>query len=440
MEYKECIHPEVERATTSSELNYKSHDLYTLKDRNYNTQFASLYFNRLKHLRPRLSHTAQLKWEKELINDKPVVKRERVLDTAPNEISWIMGTVFMEMKYKPDILEEVSKELNVDISGVKSYVDDDLDMCFLEDESGRIMLEGELLKETVLCTGVVIGVLGMQYKPGCFKVVDIVYPLKSPQKPTRAAHGKIAVVSGLSFNGVWNHQHDLLHDFLTGELCDTKEITQLIILGDSVNVLQEDQMESKNKYAAKHRSNYSPQAVQQLDAFISSMLTSIPVFIMPGEKDPAELALPQQPLHPSFFSNSSQSSHFRRLTNPQWVQIEQLRILATSGQNVNDIAKYIVPDDLKTSRLPILESCIHWQNIAPTAPDTLPAYPFLKDPFALMETPHVFLVGNQPEFESKMMEFEKGRCKVVAVPKFASSGGIVVMDLDTLDTELISII
>ena len=47
---------------------------------------------------------------------------------------------------------------------------------------------------------------------------------------------------------------------------------------------------------------------------------------------------------------------------------------------------------------------LDWRHIAPTAPDTLHCYPFAdNDPFVLAQTPHVFFVGGQPEFKTKMM-------------------------------------
>jgi DNA polymerase II small subunit/DNA polymerase delta subunit B len=46
----------------------------------------------------------------------------------------------------------------------------------LEDESGRIRLVGERLKDSGLVTGVIIGVLGAETPNGDFEVVDLCYP------------------------------------------------------------------------------------------------------------------------------------------------------------------------------------------------------------------------------------------------------------------------
>ncbi len=46
--------------------------------------------------------------------------------------------------------------------------------------------------------------------------------------------------------------------------------------------------------------------------------------------------------------------------------------------------------------LKLMEGTLQWRHLAPTAPDTLPCYPFCDtDPFVLDACPHVYFVGNQ---------------------------------------------
>lgn len=51
----------------------------------------------------------------------------------------------------------------------------------LEDESGRIKLVGDRVKDALLVTGVIIGALGMENQNGEFEVVDICFPEMAPQ-------------------------------------------------------------------------------------------------------------------------------------------------------------------------------------------------------------------------------------------------------------------
>lgn len=61
------------------------------------------------------------------------------------------------------------------------------DNVMLEDESGRIKLVGDRVKNAQLVTGVIIGALGVETQRGEFEVVDIVYAGMAPQTPVYGA-------------------------------------------------------------------------------------------------------------------------------------------------------------------------------------------------------------------------------------------------------------
>lgn len=74
-------------------------------------------------------------------------------------------------------------------------------------------------------------------------------------------------------------------------------------------------------------------------------------------------------------------------------------MLGTSGQNVDDVAKYSSHGD----GLQLLGACLEWAHLAPTGPDTLTVYPFKNsDPFVLNQAPHVMFVGNQAKFQTSL--------------------------------------
>lgn len=90
-------------------------------------------------------------------------------------------------------------------------------------------------------------------------------------------------------------------------------------------------------------------------------------------------------------------------------------------------------------RLGMAERCLRWRIIAPTAPDTLWCYPFVdRDPFVIKETPQVLVIGNQPRFETRVVEGEGGvRCRIVMVPRFDVTGEIVLLDVETKEVEVV---
>jgi DNA polymerase delta subunit 2 len=106
----------------------------------------------------------------------------------------------------------------------------------------------------------------------------------------------------------------------------------------------------------------------------------MPVTLMPGYTDPANVSLPQQPIHPAMFpqaraygptppadGESRQAGWFDTVTNPWDGEIEGWKVLGTGGQNVDDVFKYVESED----RLGMLEAMCRWRCCAPTAPDTL---------------------------------------------------------------------
>ena len=77
--------------------------------------------------------------------------------------------------------------------------------------------------------------------------------------------------------------------------------------------------------------------------------------------------------------------------------------------------------------------------MAPTAPDTLWCYPYLgEDPFIMNGLPDMYVVGNQPEFATRLVEGGEGeRCRVVLVPKFVETGTLALVNLSTLDVKTV---
>ncbi|RYC57230.1 hypothetical protein CHU98_g8978 [Xylaria longipes] len=486
---------EEELERTASE--YKALHTFKLdKQKSYKQQFADMYFLRLTRIKPAVEQRASEAWRHTIIGDEPPKKVERVLDIRQGELCWVSGTVYMEMALKPNILEDVSKDrwISAPISNNKYYADDGSDAVTLEDESGRIRLVGDFLKDVILVTGCIVAVMGTENVDGELEVIDLKFPDLPPQperwavskppatngknhpkKPKdededeemtdaqpRGSGGKIAIVSGLGFTGQ-DASHaielDLLLEYLLGEALDPtaqrelSQISRLIIAGNSIEEQRavdeepatDKRMDQQKKYGYDS-SAYNALPSQLLDEFLSTLLLTIPITLLPGVHDPANASYPQQPIHPAMFPlsraytavpGSTESGWLDTVTNPWEGEIDGWRVLGTGGQNVDDIFKYVGSND----RLGMMEAMCRWRCCAPTAPDTLWSYPFQDDdPFVMHSCPHLYFVGSQPEFGTKVIQGEDGQTvRLIAVPSFSATKEIVLVDSETLDVSKVKI-
>ena len=282
----------------------------------------------------------------------------------------------------------------------------------LEDESGRLRLIGTPLQLSILVTGCIIAVMGTENANGDFEVVYMQVPdlPRQPQrwerddasavlandsakkktngKYERPQGGKVAIISGLGITGEEGDTFtmDLLMEYLLGEACgeaenkDVSRISRLIIAGNSISegtllASREDEKKLSKKYGYDSTA-YNPAPSEHLDTFLATLLPSIPITLLPGYSDPANVSMPQQPIHPAMFPHarayaaqpgSEEPGWFDSVTNPWEGDVDGWRIMANGGQPVDDIFKYVEGDE----RLLMMESILRWRCGAPTAPDTL---------------------------------------------------------------------
>jgi DNA polymerase delta subunit OB-fold domain len=81
-------------------------------------QYADLYFARLVLLKSHVENVAEKAWagfSLAGIKARPV---ERVLDVRQGEVCWVTGTVFMDMPLKPNIMEDLGKEVGFFFLGI----------------------------------------------------------------------------------------------------------------------------------------------------------------------------------------------------------------------------------------------------------------------------------------------------------------------------------
>ena len=66
-------------------------------------------------------------------------------------------------------------------------------------------------------------------------------------------------------------------------------------------------------------------AVKELTGFLKLLTRTIPVTIMPGDSDPSNCTLPQQPLHPCMLPD--ESGFLETATNPYECDISGVRLV-----------------------------------------------------------------------------------------------------------------
>ncbi|KAF4615259.1 hypothetical protein D9613_002764 [Agrocybe pediades] len=452
--------------------------------KSYKHQYSNIYFIRLRLLRDCVQEQARKKWA--TIAGNPTLI-PRVLEVEKGKLCYVIGTVYMDMPLKPNVMEDIGRDQSIaPPPPLKKFCSAD-DSVMLEDESGRIKLVGERVNNTGLVTGVIIGALGMETPNGEFEVIDICCAEMAPQPSTEAsAEDKnamdvddenkrpdewIAVISGLDVGSTSpsDGQIQMLAEYLTGEGCSVKEqvsasqISRLIVAGDSLAAIELASVEpvvtedKKSRRYGQETLSFSPQPILTLSSALHDLAMSMPIHILPGESDPSGTILPQQPFPRAMFGDASRFPTMVCETNPTYLTIAtgseesedapskplrnsiKRKLLVNSGQPLNDMFKYLTKPH---TRLSILESTLRWRHMAPTAPDTLWCHPyFAEDPFLLTETPDIYIVGGQKRFRTKLVSQKNSskdknsnstRCRIIMVPSFAETGILVLVNLRTL--------
>ncbi|KAJ3515561.1 hypothetical protein NLJ89_g1677 [Agrocybe chaxingu] len=416
----------------------------------------------------------------------------RVLEVEKGRICYIMGTVYMDMPLKPNVMEDIARDQSIPPPPpqIKMFSEDDNVM--LEDESGRIRLVGERIKEARLVTGVIMSALGMETPNGDFEVIDYCFAGLAPQaSDTESNEDKMDVdaeegslsqspdewiggVSGLDIGSLSpsDAQIQMLVEYLTGEggniddQVAASQISRLIIAGNSLAAIEPQVIEPaltaedrKARRAGLETTSFSPHPILNLSSTLYDIASVMPIHLLPGDSDPSGIIMPQQPFPRAMFGDAARYPTFACETNPTYLSIAsdpessssnsprpsvKRTLLINSGQPLNDMFKYL-PTPPNT-RLSIAESSLRWRHMSPTAPDTLWCHPYREeDPFLIPETPDIYIVGGQEKFATRLVterSERKGapttRCRIVLVPSFAHTGILVLINLRTLAVKTVN--
>ena len=428
-------------------FNY-NHKRFVLRDMQFNQQFASMYTTRLNAVKERLVMSVKKKWGED-------VKLSRVVNLHQGEDCACIGALYKNMKCKPNFLLQYAREMGEDET-LNFTEEEDITKCSpddslsLEDSSGRTDLEGNI-PVGGFTTGMIIAVFGA-LKGKKFEVTDWTFaPLPhQPSLPSTLPDQSIAFMSGLDFGkdrssdtlktDIRLHR-DAASNLLRGNLgCIelVRKISKVIVAGGVIAQTSDLRMSNKIKLEmSDHKQIQEAELVEPMreaDQFLSVLSRSVPIDIMPARTDPTSILLPYQPFHPCLLRKSCDGGNTVPVTSPFefTLQNDAITVLGTSGENLSELC-----DQTTISSLcDMLEALIRCNHLVPTAPDTLPCYSYKKDdPFILQKTPHLFFAGNAPQFETRLFTStcevtgEFVSCRLVAIPKFETSPGVVIVDM-----------
>ena len=322
------------------------------------------------------------------------------------------------------------------------------DKIWIEDESGRIqLLPQKGTWETSVHSiphGSVVAVRGKESE-GILYVDDFCIAGLPPQAPLPEPTNEgrfLAIVSGLADSSPLERQ--MMLNYMEGHLGGLQEqedvvrrIVRVVVAGDSFppratpdrSLIREQLKEKQDETAEKQ--NYI-NLLRDLDIDISELASCVDVDMMPGASDPTNLTLPHQPLSSCLFPLASKLSSFHLVPAPHGSVLgEGTFVLGSSGEEIESLSQFTdIVDPLETAY-----QLLSLRHLAPTAPNTLAAYPSeTVDPFILHESPHVFFFGNQASFASKLFTGpDEQRVRIVSVPRFSVEPTIALVNIDTLD-------
>ena len=279
----------------------KSQD-FILKQKSYQYQYAPLYAERLTKMRADIRKAAELKW--------PKYQVKNLVDLNKGEKAVIIGTLYKEMRNKPNILKELADDeenalpMQPVLDRDAKYIDNETDELILEDDLQRIMLidapGSDRIKSNRLCGGLVMAVLGLENEDSkfevdgvCFKTVDFYSNMSLPKQLSAKSHDKYVVfLSGLELGhpvltSNYLYKFQLFIDFLRGDFIDdnNEKLTQmlantsrLVIVGNSLSSsTQSKELLNTAKYLTKNYIVGSVNAIKQLDEYLLQLVNKLEV-------------------------------------------------------------------------------------------------------------------------------------------------------------------
>ncbi|KAK4874518.1 hypothetical protein RN001_013878 [Aquatica leii] len=415
-------------------LDYQNlSDRFKNQKKDFTKQYCNIYNVRLRQMKQILRKRIIKKW-----GDKyPICDLHKLSETDYSKCI-VIGTIFKDQKLKPSVLKQLAESNSLVPQPVHVHFTDDSDTLYLEDELQRYEVIGNLSKDE-LVTGISCALLGSDLGKGKFNAEDFCFAGFQTQieRPILNEDLYVLFISGLDLVHIEKTLLSirLLVNWLSGLIPDANDVNtkiiRLIIAGNSTRTSHEKIKSTISLTSRKVEMPEVIESVKLLDTILLELAQVIEVDVMPGEHDPSNHIMPQQAMHHCMFPNSMAYKSLNQVSNPYECELAGLRFLGSSGQPVSNILGFCeIPSPLK-----VLESCLKWSHIAPTAPDTLGCFPFYEnDPFVIEHCPHVMFTGNQSLFDTEIVTGDDGQqVRLISIPEFANTKTVAILNLKNLD-------
>ena len=280
---------------------------------------------------------------------RPLV--EKMTDLQPLQECIVIGTIYIENPSKPNILDEVALEYHLKKNASSPTEREkrfpiEKSIFYLEDEYGRCCLDlSEGVKQSLYqgnkhwVTGMIVAIYGYEREDdGNFHVLDYCFsglPCQ-PQPPALPEEDFIvAFISGLTYtcndaNGKIALEMDLIKSLVCGDLIPSVHADSIVFCGSTLKEPESYIDEDKKTKFGVVNYRLDTRHFGMFDSCVYEILQSgAHVLVIPGENDPTNASLPQQPLHVGLFpkctGNESLKESFHLSTNPSMFSFGQLK-------------------------------------------------------------------------------------------------------------------
>ena len=376
---------------------------FIIEKMTYDHAYGDIYLDRLNTLYPYIKQQLESKFP-----DVPLIDKVTKLHQRKEKVA-LIGNLIKTSAKIPTLLNDYAqtKKIRMVDFDVETFVDEK-DVASIEDDSTHLLLKMDHSLMDSFVSGTTLGFVGhLTDDCSSFEVEDVCY-----------ATGELKVYEGME--GDTSNYLALIDDF---QYQPTAERLALF------NCLCNNEKFSNVSHGVIIGKMYKDiSLIKEFDDYLSNMLQTLPVTLIPTFNDPTNAVYPYQPFHPSLFPKSSAMSSYSTISNPGEVVINNKKVMFISDDYTKLMFKLTTVKTIEE----LFIQFIRIGDICPCTPNIFPSFPSDCDPFLIIKNmPDVFVFGGYEE-SCKSFDLDGKIITLVTVPSFEATKTMVLFDLDNL--------